>query len=228
MEGRSQSRGDLVAQHGWLVRHVAQRLKSTLGLRYALEELEQMGMLGLLEAADRYDVSSSASFGTFAYYRIRGAILDEAMSQQGMKRSQAASIRRVRAVGDAVEGIGEQSEGASDMDFLVHAMACATTAVDVLEAVSADFEESEELSGYTATPEQVVSQSMTKEHVRRLMFLLPEDERELLKSCYFSLLSLSEYAERVGRSRSWACRVHARALVRLRELLAAGPEGGGV
>lgn len=227
MNGWSQSQGDLVAQHGWLVRHVAQRLKSTLGLQFPLEELEQMGMLGLLEAARRFDPGSSASFGTYAYYRIRGAILDEALSQQGMKRSQAASIRRVRAMGDAVEGIGEQSEGASDMDFLVHAMACATTASEVMEAVSAELEESEELSGYTATPEQVVSQSMTKAMVRRLMAQLPEDERELVKGCYFSLLSLSEYAEQVGRSRSWACRVHARALRQLRALMDAGQHGGG-
>lgn len=226
MEGRSQSQGDLVAQHGWLVRHVAYRLKTTLGLPYPVEELEQMGMLGLLEAAQRFDPSSTASFGTYAYYRIRGAILDEAMSQQGVKRSQLAAIQRVRAMGDAVEGLGEQSEGASDMDFLVHAMACATTAQDVMEAVSAELEESEELSGYTATPEEVVAQSMSKSLIRRLMAQLPEDEREVMRACYFASMSLSEYAAQIGKSRSWTCRAHARALLRLRELMDSGRNRG--
>ena len=226
MEGRSQSQGDLVAQHGWLVRHVAHRLKTSLRLRVSLEELEQMGMLGLLEAARRFDTTSPASFGTFAYYRIRGAILDEALSQQGLKRSQAAAIRRVRAMGDALEGLSEVSESASDMDFLVHAMACATTASDVMESATAEAEESEELSGYTATPEEVAAQSMSKALVRRLLEHLPEEERELLEDCYFSSMSLSEHAERVGRSRSWASRAHARALLRLRELMAAESSAG--
>ena len=225
MEGGSQKQGDLVAQHGWLVRHVAYRLKTTLRLRFALEELEQMGMLGLLEAARRFDTASSASFGTYAYYRIRGAILDEALAQQGLKRSQAAAIRRVRAMGDALEGLSESAEPASDMDYLVHAMACATTASEVMESVTAELEESEELSGYTASPEQVAEQSMSKALVRRLMGHLPEEERELLEDCYFSSMSLSEHAERAGRSRSWACRAHARALLRLRELMASASSG---
>ena len=226
MEGGSQKQSDLVAQHGWLVSHIAHRLKTTLRLRVSLEELEQMGMLGLLEAARRFDTASSASFGTFAYYRIRGAILDEALSQQGLKRSQAAAIRRVRAMGDALEGLSEASEPASDMDYLVHAMACATTASEVMASVTAELEESEELSGYTATPEEVASQSMSKALVRRLIGHLPEEERELLEDCYFSSMSLSEHAERVGRSRSWASRAHARALLRLRELMAAASSAG--
>lgn len=226
MEGGSQKQSDLVAQHGWLVSHIAHRLKTTLRLRFALEELEQMGMLGLLEAARRFDAASPTSFGTYAYYRIRGAILDEALSQQGLKRSQAAAIRRVRAMGDALEGLSEASEPASDMDYLVHAMACATTASEVMASVTAELEESEELSGYTATPEEVASQSMSKALVRRLIGHLPEEERELLEDCYFSSMSLSEHAERVGRSRSWASRAHARALLRLRELMAAASSAG--
>ena len=226
MEGGSQKQSDLVAQHGWLVSHIAHRLKTTLRLRFALEELEQMGMLGLLEAARRFDAASPTSFGTYAYYRIRGAILDEALSQQGLKRSQAAAIRCVRAMGDALEGLSEASEPASDMDYLVHAMACATTASEVMASVTAELEESEELSGYTATPEEVASQSMSKALVRRLIGHLPEEERELLEDCYFSSMSLSEHAERVGRSRSWASRAHARALLRLRELMAAASSAG--
>lgn len=226
MECGSQKQSDLVAQHGWLVSHIAHRLKTTLRLRFALEELEQMGMLGLLEAARRFDAASPTSFGTYAYYRIRGAILDEALSQQGLKRSQAAAIRRVRAMGDALEGLSEASEPASDMDYLVHAMACATTASEVMASVTAELEESEELSGYTATPEEVAAQSMSKALVRRLIGHLPEEERELLEDCYFSSMSLSEHAERVGRSRSWASRAHARALLRLRELMAAASSAG--
>lgn len=220
MEGESQKQGDLVAQHGWLVRHVAYRLKTTLRLQFALEELEQMGMLGLLEAARRFDATASTSFGTYAYYRIRGAILDETLSQQGLKRSQAAAIRRVRAMGDALEGLSDVAESASDVDYLVHAMVCATTASEVMESATVESEESEELSGYTATPEQVVSQKMSKALVRRMLGHLPEDERELLSDCYFSSMSLAEHADRVGRSRSWACRAHARALLRLQELMA--------
>lgn len=227
MDGQSQRQRDLVAQHGWLVRHVAHRLKASLGLPFSIEELEQMGMLGLLEAAQRFDPGSSAAFGTFAYYRIRGSILDEALLQQGLKRAQAAAIRRVRAMGDAVEGVGSATEQASDMDFLVHAMASAGTASELVESAAAESEESEELSGYLANPEQVVAQSMSKSLVRRLLLHMPEEERDLLEDCYFGGMTLAEHGERVGKSRSWACRAHARALLRMRELLAAEEAGGG-
>jgi len=226
VEGGSQKQSDLVAQHGWLVSHIAYRLKRTLRLRNALVELEQMGMLGLLEAARRFDEASPTSFNTYAYYRIRGAILDEALAERGIKRSQAAAIRRVRAMGDALEGLSEVAEPASDMDYLVHAMTCATTASEVMESVIAELEESEELSGYTANPEEVAAQTMSKSLVRRLMGHLPEEERELLEDCYFSSMSLAEHAERVGKSRSWACRAHARALLRLRELMASASSAG--
>lgn len=186
-----------------------------------------MGMLGLLEAARRFDPSSSASFGTFAYYRIRGSILDEALQQQGLKRSQAAAIRRVRAMGDGVEGVGAQSEGASDMDFLVHAMASASTASELMESATASEEESEELSGYVATPEQVAAQTMAKSLVQRLLRHLPDEERSLLEDCYFGELTLADHGERVGKSRSWACRAHARALLRMRELISAEESGSG-
>src|SRR5512146_538672 len=56
------------------VRSIAGKVKKTVAKEIEFDDLVEYGMIGLLEAADRYDPSHGANFMTFAYYRIRGAI----------------------------------------------------------------------------------------------------------------------------------------------------------
>ena len=59
------------------VRSIAGKVKKTIAKEIEFDDLVEYGMIGLLEAADRYDPEHGANFMTFAYYRIRGAIYDE-------------------------------------------------------------------------------------------------------------------------------------------------------
>src|SRR3954470_7299495 len=108
-------RDRLVEQHLSLVQAIAAKLKRTLGRTIEFEDLVAYGTKGLLEAADRFDPAQGASFTTFAYYRVRGAMLDGLRTMGWYSR---ADYARYRAEERANEYLQNQSdrEGATKDD----------------------------------------------------------------------------------------------------------------
>src|SRR5580692_1510632 len=72
----NKDRTAIITQYTPYVRSIAGKIKKTLAKEIEFEDLVEYGMIGLLEAAERYDAAMGANFMTFAYYRIRGAIYD--------------------------------------------------------------------------------------------------------------------------------------------------------
>lgn len=83
----------LVLKHAGMVKRVALHLKVRLPPFMELDELIQVGMIGLLEAARSYDASKGVDFEDFAFNRIRGAIIDEARRMSSMPRSAIANLK---------------------------------------------------------------------------------------------------------------------------------------
>src|SRR3954454_13471562 len=102
-------RDRLVEQHLSLVQAIAAKLKRTLGRTIDFEDLVAYGTKGLLEAANRFDPSQGASFTTFAYYRVRGAMLDGLRTMGWYSR---ADYARYRAEERATEYLQNQAERA--------------------------------------------------------------------------------------------------------------------
>ena len=95
-----EDRDQLVLDHLPFVRHILTRLTANLPRNIDSENLESAGVLGLLEAASQYDPDRNVEFRTFAYQRIRGAILDELrrncpLSQQMLQK--VSLIRQIKA-----------------------------------------------------------------------------------------------------------------------------------
>jgi len=82
-----------VLKHIGLVHKTALHIKARLPDHVELEELIQIGMVGLLEAAKSYDSSQGADLGTFASKRIRGAILDEVRKRSPLSRTDSSHIK---------------------------------------------------------------------------------------------------------------------------------------
>ena len=89
-----------VLQHIGLVHKTALHIKARLPDYVELEELVQIGMVGLLEAAKSYDASQGADLGTFASKRIRGAILDEVRKRSPLSRADNSHIKAEEQVVD--------------------------------------------------------------------------------------------------------------------------------
>ena len=87
-----------VLQHIGLVHKTALHIKARLPDHVELEELVQIGMVGLLEAAKSFDASQGADLGTFASKRIRGAILDEVRRRSPLSRTDSSYIKAEQQV----------------------------------------------------------------------------------------------------------------------------------
>jgi RNA polymerase sigma factor FliA len=168
----------LAVTHVKLVRQIAARVKTSLGVTAELDDLVGHGVLGLLAAESRYDENREASFATFAGYRIRGAMYDAL--------PKVCRLARTESLGDG-EGVG-----------LAEHLRCPRRDAEA-EAVA---------------NEQAV-------RVRRAMTKLSVRQRRLMIRVYFEGKDISRAGAELGISKSWASRVHADALVRLRKALLA-------
>lgn len=231
---RDGERDRLVEQHVPLVHAVARKLKRQISARVEVDDLVGYGSKGLLEAAERFDPRHGVAFSTFAYYRIRGAMLDGVRTMGWYSR---ADYARYRAEERANEYLRNQAdrEGAAAASA-VREGAGAPPAADDKEATLAGI--AELLGGIatvhitsleaadTVADERLPAADATLDtgrlgaRIRDAVKTLPDRERQLMELYYFGDKNLEEAGAVMGLSKSWACRLHARAVTLLREKLA--------
>jgi len=112
-----------ITQHAPLVRKLALQLAAKLPACVALDDLIQAGMIGLIEAVRRYQVSPDAQFETYAILRIRGAMLDELRSQDWLPRSVRTKAKRIedamRRLSHRLMRQASEAEIAAELDLTV-------------------------------------------------------------------------------------------------------------
>lgn len=93
----SKSRRDgLILDHLEMVRHVVGKLVAQLPAGVDVENLESAGVLGLVEAANNFDPTRGIQFKTFAYVRVRGAVLDELRRNSPLPQQMLQTVARIR------------------------------------------------------------------------------------------------------------------------------------
>jgi RNA polymerase sigma factor for flagellar operon FliA len=223
-------RDRLVEEHLHLVHSIAAKLKRRLGKTMEPGDLVGYGTKGLMEAAQRYDPKHGAAFSTFAYYRIRGAMFDGMRTMGWYSRGDYARFR-------AQERAAEYLAAAAEREAAEQVSAPAQTAeqkAETLESIA------ELLSGVAAIhitsleaardepdprfrlPDQAMLDAEGGQRVRAALATLPAKERRLLQLYYFGDQNLEAAGKKMGLSKSWASRLHSRAVGRLRELLEGG------
>jgi RNA polymerase sigma factor for flagellar operon FliA len=183
-------------------------------------------MEGLVEAAERFDPGRGVAFGTYAYYRIRGAILDGLRSHDGRPRSTDTS-GELRAqsgtnayLADSLDTEPQRAEGSSHRPAVVlERLSSLLSGVAIVHLASLDafgaLHEAEALQ-----PDEEAHKANLSERLRRAIAALPPREREVVERHYYVDQSFEEIGAELGICRAWACRLHARAVARLRETLA--------
>jgi RNA polymerase sigma factor for flagellar operon FliA len=197
-----------------LVRSLAARVADQVGGVIEREELFASGREGLVQAAHRYDPERGVAFATFAYYRIRGAMFD-ALRKQGPLVLLGPRVAFEERADDYLEQRATQPapttavEAGQRLKTMVADLATAYVMCSDRMEVHADAT----LADPCAVAEAREEIGLVREHLGRL----PERERLLIMAMYFEGLSLTEAGERLGMSKGWASRLHARALATLRE-----------
>jgi RNA polymerase sigma factor for flagellar operon FliA len=222
-------RDKLIAEHLTLVQAIAGKLKRTLGKSIEFDDLVGYGHKGLIEAADRFDPKQGVTFTTFAYYRIRGAMLDGMRTMGWYSRADYARYRAEERAHEYMQNISEREgaareagageEDSGDKGKQLEAIAqilsnVATVHITSIEAASKVADER------LPAPDAELETGQMGERVRQAVKALPEKERRLMELYYFEDKNLEEAGAVLGLSKSWACRLHARAVGLLRQELA--------
>jgi len=215
------------------VESLARRMASTMPHSIDLGDLVQDGVLGLMDAAHRFDEDRGIKFETFAERRVRGAMID-ALRRDAWPRG----VRRVRRELEAARESLRRELGAeptlADLAQRVGAdearLERTIVRINTIESTSPlanlDSLDSASLPAVLVpseppSPERVYEQSEARDRMRKAMALLPPRERRIVSLYYFGDATMKQIGREIGVNESRVSQLHARAIQRLRKILSA-------
>ncbi|MDQ2747464.1 MAG: sigma-70 family RNA polymerase sigma factor [Acidobacteriota bacterium] len=219
-EKKRAERDWLIEKHKPLVLHLAKKISNSLPFPLEFEDLVAYGQLGLIEASERFDSTRGNSFGTFAFYRIRGAIYDGLREMGAISRSRSfrfAANANDLVMTEADDAIHEK--GASSVDDEVKSIEKLVDNLIPIYFLSLDAEGAMEVKDESAFKHTDFEQRDLLAAVRRVLEELEPEESELLSKIYFKSLSMTDLAAQMGVTKSWVSRLHARAIKHLQAAL---------
>jgi RNA polymerase sigma factor for flagellar operon FliA len=214
-----------------LVKRIAHFMMLKLPNSVQVDDMIQAGMIGLLDAATRYDELRGAQFETYASQRIRGSMLDELRGADWLPRSMRSDMRRIEsAISRVQQRLGRsplESEIAKELDISLQDYqqllqesrgAQLMYYEDFHNSDDEDFFERFETDG-KANPLEVLKDERFREALIEAIGKLPERERLLMAMHYEQDMNLREIGEVLGVGESRVCQLHSQAVARLRSML---------
>lgn len=222
-----------VAVYAPLVKRIAYQMMAKLPASVCMDDMIQAGMIGLLDALDRYEDTQGAQFETYAAQRIRGAMLDELREADTMPRAVRRSMRKVEtAVSKLEQRLGRapaEQEIASELEVPLeeyqHTLQEARGHQLVYLEDFAEDEEDSFLDKHCASADPTPLDALADKRLRKALVKaiedLPEREKLLMSLYYEQELNLKEIGAVMGVSESRVCQLHSQAVGRLRARLKA-------
>lgn len=211
-----------ILQHIGLVHKTAMHIKARLPDHVELEELVQIGMVGLLEAAKSYDASQGADLSTFASKRIRGAILDEVRKRSPLSRTDSSHVKaEERVIDQLLAETGRAptaSEIAERLDLPLDEYQRQRSRSQKFRTQSIeDLEESGQVPvSPDAGPEAEVESSKASAWLAEAISQLPEREQLVLSLYYNDEMNLKEIGAIIGVSESRVSQILTKVVTKLR------------
>jgi len=216
-----------------LVKRIAHYMMVKLPSSVEVDDIIQAGMMGLLDAAGRYDELRGAQFETYAAQRIRGSMLDELRGADWLPRSLRRDMRRIEAAINRLQQVlgrtPAESEIAKELD-----VSLSEYQQMLLEARGAQLVYYEDFHGEgdedffdrhefaeEGNPLALLQDGRFRTALIKSIDGLPERERLMMALHYEQDLNLREIGEVMGVSESRACQLHSQAVARLRGWLKA-------
>jgi len=223
-------RDRLIMEYAPLVRHIANRVAMRLPSHIEADDLVNSGILGLIDAIEKFDPSREVKFKTYAEIRIKGAILDELRAMDWIPRSIRKVINRLEAAYHELEQrLGRPAEdeevaellGVTIEEFyglLKHATGVPLISLDVL----IDYDENKRnILSYLVDPKSenalgVLGLGEIKDAVVNAIDNLPDKEKEVISLYYYNELTMQEIGKVLDLTESRVSQIHAKAILRLR------------
>ncbi|WP_339067847.1 RNA polymerase sigma factor FliA [Teredinibacter turnerae] len=212
-----------------LVKRIAHHMMARMPSHVLVDDLMQAGMIGLLEAAQKYDAGKGASFETYAGIRIRGAIVDEMRRGDWAPRSVHRNARRVsEAIGNVEARLGRDArdgEIAEELQMSLdeyHDILRDSTSTR-LYSLEETFEENENQFSLGAEGLDEPAEKVQIDAMRKALAVaiegLPEREQLVLSLYYEQEMNLKEIGLVLGVSESRISQIHSQAALRLKAKL---------
>ena len=214
-----------------LVKRIAHFMMLKLPNSVQVDDIIQAGMIGLLDAAGRYDELRGAQFETYASQRIRGAMLDELRGADWLPRSMRSDMRKIESAISRVQQrlgkapaesdiAGELGMTLADYQQLLQESRGAQLMYyeDFHNSDEEDFFERYETDG-KSNPLEVLKDERFRGALIDAIGNLPERERLLMAMHYEQDMNLREIGEVLGVGESRVCQLHSQAVARLRSML---------
>jgi RNA polymerase sigma factor FliA len=229
------TRERLVLEYAPLIKYIAQKIAARLPANIELDDLISSGVIGLMDAIEKYDSKRDNKFKTYAEFRIRGAILDELRAQDWVPRS----VREKAKVLERVYAKIEQASGRQATDEEV----CAELNInqeeyhDLLNQVrSVSLLSYDDISNFSKadkrslhgvgestskapTPFNEVNVAYVKRMIAEAIQDLPEKQRLVLSLYYYEDLNLKEIGRVLDVTESRVSQLHTQAILRLKSKL---------
>jgi len=213
------------------VKPIAIRLKRSLGRTAEVDDLISYGQTGLLDAARRFDPERGVPFRAFANFRIRGAILDGVRQLSHLPRRVHERLKAFESATLFSEGAAEDlnartppGQTAQDRERrLIEHLAGMATAVAlglISETGTDDQGAVTAVAPSDLSPEEHSIRQQLLDLVEEGIESLPEQEAVLIRRHYLEGERFDQVARELGLSKSWASRLHTRAIERLTKRLA--------
>ncbi len=224
----------IIKEYSPLVKFIAQKIAVRLPANIELDDLLSAGIIGLMDAIDKYDPARDNKFKTYAEFRIRGAILDELRAQDWIPRSMREKAKMIeRTFAKLEQKLGRQAseeEAAKDLgmkleEFQETLHQCKSISLLSLDEVGtfANGDRKSLLglleSGRNFNPLVQLAGAELKDQLAQAIQELPEKQRMVLSLYYYEDLNLKEIGEVLEVTESRVSQLHTQAVLRLRSKL---------
>jgi RNA polymerase sigma factor for flagellar operon FliA len=227
----------VVVEYSPMVKYVANRIALRLPSHVEVEDLISVGVLGLIDAIEKYDPARGAKFKTYAEFRVRGAILDELRSMDWVPRSIRQKASQIDAVVQKLQAkFGrppEDEEVAKELgvsldqffNTLNETRSMPVLSLDDLNIVKETGGQQSLLDCLAgkadADPQIQFRLNELKEIIAKTIDTLPEKERLVISLYYYKELTMSEIGVVLNVTESRVSQIHSKTMFRLRTKLKA-------
>jgi RNA polymerase sigma factor for flagellar operon FliA len=225
---------EVVVKYASLVKYLAQKIAMRLPANIELDDLISSGVIGLMDAVDKYDSTRDNKFKTYAEFRIRGAMLDELRSQDWVPRSVREKAKQLERIYARIEQ--DKGRPATDQEVCEELKINQDEYNELLNEVrSVSLLNFDDLNGMAktdkksmmsliengrmATPFAEVNRTNLKDMVEKAINDLPEKQRLVLALYYYEDMNLKEIGRVLEVTESRVSQLHTQAIIRLKAKL---------
>ncbi|PQO36206.1 hypothetical protein DTL21_09840 [Bremerella cremea] len=206
-----------------LVVSLAKSIHRKLPPQIGMDDLIAYGQLGLAEAARTFQDDKGASFSTFAYYRIRGAIYDGISKMSWNSHAAKMQTKYQQMATDAMQSEAARNPAGANLQENAQWLGNLTEKLAIIYLASHGEETQHAFQAVADARVQRPEERLENEEIQRLLQsllkTLSPQEQDLIRMTYYEGLSLKDAADKFGKSKSWASRLHQAILERLARAL---------